>query len=544
MKRKIQQNGRNVSEEEKVDVADSVTRIVCKGKAPVDTQCTAKINVAHVYCEGDDVFDVLLNQTNLNKNNNKYYIIQLLEDDSVKNYSVWFRWGRVGKVGQNKLECCGFDLGKAKQMFLQKFFEKTLNDWNDRKGFIKHDGKYDLVELDYGFQNENVAPKPAKSKQIESTLPAPIQALIKLIFDFQNMEQTVAELSYDSRRVPLGKLSKAQIKAGYTALDTISNLIFKLNNVNTEGTEVRPNGRPKRAKYTINDGKKLNEELLKACNEFYTRIPHDFGMRVPPLIRSLEEVKTKLELLQALDDIEFAVNIMKDDKNTFENLVDLHYRRLACDIKHLESSNLMYSILQDYLKITHGPTHKMYTLELLNIFECRRPAENDTFQDFGNRMLLWHGSRVTNWVGILGRGLQIAPPEAPSTGYMFGKGVYFADCSSKSANYAYPTRTKNVGIMALCEVSLGNPRELYQACYNAHKQAVVGTHSVKGVGKLQPDVSSWKTLEDGLKIPAGKLIKPDGLNENKCVLQFNEYVVYNINQIRLRYLMQIKFNFV
>ena len=35
-----------------------------------------------------------------------------------------------------------------------------------------------------------------------------------------------------------------------------------------------------------------------------------------------------------------------------------------------------------------------------------------------NRMLLWHGSRLTNWVGILSQGLRIAPPEAPVTGYM------------------------------------------------------------------------------------------------------------------------------
>ena len=29
--------------------------------------------------------------------------------------------------------------------------------------------------------------------------------------------------------------------------------------------------------------------------------------------------------------------------------------------------------------------------------------------------------------GILSTGLRIAPPEAPVTGYMFDKGVYFAD---------------------------------------------------------------------------------------------------------------------
>lgn len=36
-------------------------------------------------------------------------------------------------------------------------------------------------------------------------------------------------------------------------------------------------------------------------------------------------------------------------------------------------------------------------------------------------LLLWHGSRVSNFVGILSQGLRIAPPEAPVSGYMFGK---------------------------------------------------------------------------------------------------------------------------
>lgn len=44
---------------------------------------------------------------------------------------------------------------------------------------------------------------------------------------------------------------------------------------------------------------------------------------------------------------------------------------------------------------------------------------------------------MTNYVGILSEGLKIAPPEAPSTGYMFGKGVYFADVCSKSAAYCH-----------------------------------------------------------------------------------------------------------
>ena len=56
----------------------------------------------------------------------------------------------------------------------------------------------------------------------------------------------------------------------------------------------------------------------------------------------------------------------------------------------------------------------------------------------------------------LSQGLRIAPPEAPVTGYMFGKGVYFADMVSKSANYCSTSRSDNEGLMLLCEVALGD----------------------------------------------------------------------------------------
>ena len=42
------------------------------------------------------------------------------------------------------------------------------------------------------------------------------------------------------------------------------------------------------------------------------------------------------------------------------------------------------------------------------------------------------------------------------TGYMFGKGVYFADMVSKSANYCRVKKSDPVGLLMLCEVALGN----------------------------------------------------------------------------------------
>lgn len=56
----------------------------------------------------------------------------------------------------------------------------------------------------------------------------------------------------------------------------------------------------------------------------------------------------------------------------------------------------------------------------MDLFSIKREGEFEAYEtyskDIPNKMLLWHGSRLTNFVGILSQGLRIAPPEAPSTG--------------------------------------------------------------------------------------------------------------------------------
>ncbi len=118
-----------------------------------------------------------------------------------------------------------------------------------------------------------------------------------------------------------------------------------------------------------------------------------------------------------------------------------------------------FQMLLNYIHNTHGATHTQYELELLEVFKVSRHGEDKRykpFQKLHNRQLLWHGSRTTNYVGILSQGLRIAPPEAPVTGYMFGKGVYFADMVTKSANYCRTSRSDPTGILLLCEVALGD----------------------------------------------------------------------------------------
>ncbi|KAM4809098.1 poly [ADP-ribose] polymerase 2 [Rhinophrynus dorsalis] len=510
-------NVENESEENK----EQVRTLVLKGKAPVDPECSSKLGKAHVFCEGDDVYDVMLNQTNLQFNNNKYYLIQLLEDDSARSFSVWMRWGRVGKVGQNSLVSCGGDLQKAKDVFQKKFFDKTKNLWSERGNFEKVAGKYDMLQLDYNSTTKEEEEKVVK-EEIPADVPKPeckldtsVQDLIQLICNLQSMEETVLEMKYDTKKAPLGKLTVEQIRAGYCSLQRIETCIKK---------------------------QKFGRDLLEACNEFYTRVPHDFGLRTPTLIKTLEELALKIRLLEALGDIQIAVKLASMELGSLEHPVDRQYRQLHCSIQPLDNKSSEFQLIERYLQSTHAPTHNDYTMTLLQVFQLQREGEESNFRaDLPNRMLLWHGSRLSNWVGILSQGLRVAPREAPATGYMFGKGIYFADISSKSANYCFSSRDKNVGILLLSEVALGECLELLEADYDAQKK-LKGKNSTKGLGRSSPNPKNSIT-HDGAMVPLGPLIDTGVINDSGYTLNYNEYIVYDSCQVRMKYLLQVRFNY-
>lgn len=119
-----------------------------------------------------------------------------------------------------------------------------------------------------------------------------------------------------------------------------------------------------------------------------------------------------------------------------------------------------------------------------------------------DRRLLWHGSRCTNFGGILSQGLRIAPPEAPVSGYMFGKGIYLADMSSKSAMYCCAGDSNRQALLLLCEAEFGRPMlRLTDANYKAGDEAAAkGMVSTLGMGGTGP--SKW--MDAGLVHPSLK----------------------------------------
>ncbi|XP_049995461.1 protein mono-ADP-ribosyltransferase PARP3 isoform X2 [Alexandromys fortis] len=220
-------------------------------------------------------YDCTLNQTNISNNNNKFYIIQLLEEDG--HFFCWNRWGRVGEVGQTKMNpfVC---LEDAKKDFEKKFREKTKNKWEERDHFVAHPNKYTLIEVQGEAETQEAVMKvdggSVRTVVKPCSLDPATQKLITNIFSKEMFKNAMTLMNLDVKKMPLGKLSKQQIARGFEVLETLEEAIKK------------PTG-----------GGQSLEEL---SSRFYTVIPHNFGRSRPPPINSPEILQAKKDMLLAI----------------------------------------------------------------------------------------------------------------------------------------------------------------------------------------------------------------------------------------------------
>lgn len=153
--------------------------------------------------------------------------------------------------------------------------------------------------------------------------------------------------------------------------------------------------------------------------------------------------------------------------------------------------------------------------------------ERKRYQD-SHVALLWHGSRSCNCPGILRTGLRL-PKQLTGVilnNQMFGDGAYFADDWKKSAGYcslsnSYWTRNNMSGavrgraaFMFLVDVALGRPHLAQSG--KGYTSPPPGCHSVFGkaaITKIAPSFGGG-------------------------YLANNEWIIYEVDQHRLRYLIE------
>lgn len=490
-----------------------------KSSIPVDSVCPLKGAKVH------EDYDCMLNQTNIGANNNKFYVIQLLESGG--KFYAWTRWGRVGEEGQNAL-IGPSDFGKALKAFQSKFKDKTKNAWEDRASFKPAAGRYTLIEVDRSADADKADEIEEKLKGIDADaakiqaktktkfapckLPVETQKFMDLIFDEDMFKGAMASFDIDVKKMPLGQLSKAQVKKGYDVLEELEEAIEK----------------------------KKNKAIEDVTSRFYTVIPHAFGRRVPPVIDTLELLQKKFDMLNVLNDIEIAVGMAKgDDGKSATKLkphpADENYAKLGATLDVVDPKSDEYAMIDTYIDNTARSGRKP---KMINLFRLDRNGEGkrfDAHDDIEHRKLLWHGTNVAVVAAICKTGLRIMP----HSGGRVGKGIYTASENGKSINYM-GWASGGRGVMFLAEVALGKEHSITRDD-SSLKKAPKGFDSIVARGQKEPDPKDEITFKfDGkdVIVPQGKPIAQK--QYAKSSFDQTEYLVYEESQIRLRYAIEVK----
>lgn len=453
-------------------------------------------------------YNAALIKSDIQEDKNSFFKIQLLEDNDKSQYWVFRSWGRIGtKRGGNKTESFPTS-SKAVMKFERLYLEKTWNSWN-AEWIYKFPKKYLPVEIDYENDNQNISKEVIEPSKQE----VPVQKLITQITDINFMENIMVELEVDIRQMPLGRLSSQQINIAAACLQNILILILK------GGSEA---------------------QFIAASNQFYVAVPHNVGSGKLPLLNTREQIIKKFKMLIVLRDVELNYEIRNVEPIDTRNPIDLFYEKIKTEIKSISIDSDEYRLIKTYADNTHGCSHDT-KLRIVNIFKINRDGEDqryEPYKNYENRKLLWHGSRLINFGGIFRDGLRITPPESYISGSMFGNGVYFADCVTKSSGYCDHKNSNNIGAILLCEVALGNMEEFVESQYpEVITDLIQQNKSCKGLGQYMPNPEE-SVFQGGVEIPLGCLIRNESIPEG---LMYNEYIVYNVDRIKCKYLVQFEF---
>lgn len=452
-----------------------------------------------------DDFEVLqkavLQVTDIKTNRNKYYAVELheAEEDGKQYYRVFTHYGRTDDLETNpnagaKESRYFDDRGPAESQYRSIYNQKT----SKRKGYQE----IALASSKIGSQKargtssgdvdnatlEKIGGPDQKPQ--ESKLSAGVQELIRYIYEEATNAltgQVAATITANGIETPLGVLTLGQIEKGEAILEEL---------------------------YGIFQKKRKNQSALENLSgEFYTVIPHRIGRTrsavAEAVIDTLAEFQQKQELLQLMKDM---LEVNGDENVLFDPEIDKKYDALGCKIEMLAKSDKAYKEIAD-LVVKSQIKHKK--IKVKAVYTVRREAEWTAFrEDVGNERLLFHGSRIGNWVGLLSRGL-LMPKIVVSMGVnrtdpgWLGHGLYFGDASCTSAFYTTAGK-KKTRFMGVFRVALGKAKEYKKITYGLEgpPKGYDSNHGVRS-----------KTLR-------------------RSDFEDDEYVIYDTRQQRQEYLVE------
>jgi ankyrin repeat protein/predicted DNA-binding WGR domain protein len=446
-----------------------------------------------------------------------FYRMQLLEDTNRSVFVLFTRWGRIGETGAHqRTPFADFDEGCKE--FCKIFKNKSGNEWGEM--FEKKKGKYVPMKLNLSQTRFHDFIKEFDEKNCPPCkLPKETESLLKICTSQTMYRSLFSKYSVDINILNFSSISK----------DTLERAESILLEISSKSKEMM--------KETETDLKiQIIQDIQDLSSRYYELIPviHERNSAIPPII-SDRDILQNIEKINILKNMELASKLILAALNVQLkiNPYDYIFSCLHTNLTPLARESPEFEMIHTYIRKSQE-NHQLLTVHKL----CREgePRRIRQFSHEKRRKLLWHGTSAANIIGILTQGLKIAPPEVPNTGYMFGKGIYFADCFSKSFGYCFDFYDRNKSVfLLLCEVVIGKvlPKKNAEFIEKLDKEYL----ATLGVGKMAPDPKGSVFTPYGVEVPLGELIESGDMT---LVLNYNEYIVYDVAQVRMRYLVEIK----
>lgn len=488
---------------------------------PVDPDISIHGQSVHGFnvVEGEDGnwYDIILNQCNIAGNNNKYYRLQMLQEQACgRQFFVFLKWGRVGESAKKSASTWLGPFNSvedAHRSFAKKYRDKSGNAL-DADPFVPKKNKYVPVEIDNDVEVDG---KPqacdGQTQCAPSLLHPKTKDLVEVLFSEDMRNAALSTFNIDLKKLPLGVPSEQQIQHGIEVLGEIEQKL---------------------------DGEDVDDSFMDLSSRFYTTIPHSFGRSRPPVIDTSESLQQRYDMCNILLDIySTSETVRKIEKESYSAKqapcpADLHYKSLKADVTPIDKKTADYKMIQKYFELTKSSYSDS---ALLDVFAVNRHSEAARFQKFNkidNRRLLWHGTNVAVVAPILTSGLRIMP----HSGGRVGAGVYLAGMQEKSAQYTSGYGAK-FACMFLCEAPLGKQHLVTSDGPHASglKEAPAGFDSVHAMGTMAPP--KWGSINIGGK---GVQIPQSKATETKVQSSFghDEFLVYDEAQVCIRYMLTIK----
>jgi len=510
----------------------------------VDVDC--RVIGAKIYSDAKYDYSCSLTYTDIGMNSNKFYVMQIIHANIAIDschFALYTKYGRTGEKGVPYTKWMA-SAQLAIKAFVSQYKSKTGNVWGsdfEPKPNKYYDLKVDNFEVEEEENTTQSSSTNIGSNNDNTYLENEVTNLIKLISDTNIHLEAIRSFGVDTKKMPLGKISNSVINEANSILYALSEIVNAIDDGTWE----------KSRQQLGLDESFTNDLICSLSNTFWTRVPYACGRgNPPPMIDSLYQIDRCAELLDLMKNSKIAGQIIKRNKGIFDI-----YKSLNTDIKVCANSDEI-DFVTNFVIRTKAPTHN-YNLKVLEIFSVTKDIEdvNGLFHKTSNHTLLAHGSRMSNFMGILSTGLRVPSNTQIANGSILGRGIYFADVISKSFNYCNARDTNDVGFILLCEVALGDKYDDHETVVPHDKLNLPkGCTCRRGLGqtdvtnnlyyeyenedKSQTAQTTQTTQTTVVKIPQGGLSGREGMSTSASFL-YNEYVIFDARQYRFKYLVKV-----